>query len=189
MIPTRPTPTGKEIRVPKDMTLITKTDHRGVITYCNEAFTRISGYSEQEATGQKHSIIRHPDMPKAIFYLMWKTIKKRQNFTAILKNMAKNGDHYWVITDFRIEEDYSGSIKSYVAYRRAVPCEAIRNTIEPLYRELLDIEKTAGMESSYRYLENFLESKGEDYNEFIAELLHSCTFTMKIKGLFHKIIP
>ena len=165
----RPNPTNKEIKLnAKDM-LVSKTDQRGVITYGNNKFVEISGYKESELIGSPHSILRHPDMPKAIFYLMWQSIKSGHNIMAVVKNMAKNGDHYWVTTDFDIQRDREGKIRNYIAYRQAAPKNVI-NEIEPLYKKMLVIENEHGMDASIEYLEGFLEEKGKSYNQYIEDL-------------------
>jgi PAS domain S-box-containing protein len=165
----QPHPTGKEIKLhPKDM-IVSKTDIKGVISYGNKKFVDISGYTENELIGMPHSILRHPDMPKALFYLMWKSIKNGNNIMAVVKNMAKNGDHYWVTTDFEIQRNQEGKIRNFIAFRQAAPKKVIK-VIEPLYATMLEIEKQHTMEESINYLEAFLEEKGMSYNQFIEDL-------------------
>jgi PAS domain S-box-containing protein len=162
-------PTNKEIKLnPKEM-LVSKTDQRGVITYGNKKFVEVSGYKENELIGSPHSILRHPDMPKAIFYLMWESIKKGQNIMAVVKNLARNGDHYWVTTDFDIQRDREGKIRNYIAYRQAAP-KSVLKEIEPLYQKMLEIEIEHGMDASLKYLEGFLEEKDMSYNQYIENL-------------------
>ena len=82
---------------PADQTLISVTDLKGRITYCNHNFVSISGYAEEELLGQPHSILRHPDMPQEAFRDMWHTIQDLgKPWSAVVKNRRKNGDHYWV---------------------------------------------------------------------------------------------
>lgn len=76
--------------------LVSTTDTRGVITHCNAAFVRASGYGEEELLGQPHNLIRHPDMPAAAFADLWETIRQGRPWTGLVKNRRKNGDHYWV---------------------------------------------------------------------------------------------
>ena len=75
---------------------VTKTDTRGVITYANDAFVAISGYSHEELIGQNHHVVRHPDMPSWAFADLWQTVKGGHPWRGMVKNRAKNGDHYWV---------------------------------------------------------------------------------------------
>ncbi|HEX5356912.1 MAG TPA: methyl-accepting chemotaxis protein [Aquabacterium sp.] len=88
--------TGQEYDYPEQEMLVSMTDRQGVITHCNAAFTRVSGYTQDELIGQPHNLIRHPDMPQEAFKDMWRTIGFGRAWTAVVKNRRKNGDHYWV---------------------------------------------------------------------------------------------
>jgi aerotaxis receptor len=88
--------TQQELEFPEGATLMSTTDTKGRITYANEAFIEISGYSRAELQGQPHNLVRHPDMPKEAFADMWATLKGGEPWTALVKNRRKNGDHYWV---------------------------------------------------------------------------------------------
>nr|WP_024641301.1 PAS domain-containing methyl-accepting chemotaxis protein [Pseudomonas syringae] len=88
--------TQHERTFPAEQRLISTTDTRGTITYCNDAFVDISGYSEAELLGAAHNTVRHPDVPPAVFEHMWTTLKSGQPWMGIVKNRCKNGDHYWV---------------------------------------------------------------------------------------------
>jgi aerotaxis receptor len=76
--------------------LISTTNAKGVVTYCNEAFVEISGFTREELLNAPHNIVRHPDVPPAVFEHMWTTLKQGQPWMGIVKNRCKNGDHYWV---------------------------------------------------------------------------------------------
>ena len=160
---------GKEKKLSSDDILVSKTDIGGRITYGNDTFMDISGYSKKELIGQPHSIIRHPDMPKAIFQLMWESIKKGQNITAVVKNLTKDGRFYWVTTDFDIQRGSNGQIRNYIAFREATPRKVIKE-IEKIYETLLDIEKKKGDRQSLEFLHLFLEDKQMTYNEYIQDL-------------------
>jgi PAS domain S-box-containing protein len=182
-----PIPTYKEIRLdPHDM-IVSKTDALGVITYGNRNFVNISGYKESELVGSPHNLLRHPDMPKAIFYLMWESIKAGKNIMAVVKNLAKNGDHYWVTTDFDIHTSKSSGARSYIAFRQAAPKHAVKK-IESLYKTMIEIEKKHGIEESVDYLNGFLEEKGMDYHQYIESLVTNKGLTgmmfNKMKQLF-----
>ena len=82
--------------VPEGVVLVSRTDLKGIITYCNQAFIAISGYSEPELVGSPHNLVRHPDVPPEIFADLWKTIQAGNPWNGIVKNRCKNGDHYWV---------------------------------------------------------------------------------------------
>ena len=88
--------TQKEYVYPEGLTLVSTTDLRSRITYCNPAFIEVSGYDADELIGQPHNLIRHPDMPEEAFRDMWDTIRSGRPWTAMVKNRCKNGDHYWV---------------------------------------------------------------------------------------------
>jgi aerotaxis receptor len=81
---------------PADQTLISVTDLKGRITYCNSNFAAVSGYSREELMGQPHNMVRHPDMPEEAFRDMWDTIEGGRPWSALVKNRRKNGDYYWV---------------------------------------------------------------------------------------------
>ncbi|MEO5342800.1 MAG: methyl-accepting chemotaxis protein [Gammaproteobacteria bacterium SHHR-1] len=88
--------TQREISYGDDVILTSTTDLKGIITYANNDFIKISGYSEDELLGSNHNIVRHPDMPPAAFQHLWDTVKTGQSWRGIVKNRSKNGDHYWV---------------------------------------------------------------------------------------------
>jgi aerotaxis receptor len=88
--------TNREYIVPADATLMSTTDPQSHITYANDAFVAVSGYSREEIAGQPHNMVRHPDMPPEAFADMWGTLKSGEPWTALVKNRRKNGDHYWV---------------------------------------------------------------------------------------------
>ncbi|MNM42416.1 Aerotaxis receptor [compost metagenome] len=81
---------------PPDQRLISATDTASLITYCNPEFAAISGYSEAELIGSPHNLVRHPDMPEAVFELMWRYLKAGKSWMGIVKNRCRNGDFYWV---------------------------------------------------------------------------------------------
>ena len=170
---------SKEIKLSFEDILVSKTDINGRITYGNDKFMEVSGYSKEELIGTPHNIIRHPDMPKVIFYFMWQSIKRGRNIMAVVKNQSKNGNYYWVTTDFDIQKGRTGEIRNYIAFREPTPRKVIKE-IEEIYRVLLDIEKDKGMDGSIEYLELFLSEKGMSYNEYIEDLAKPTSFREKI---------
>jgi aerotaxis receptor len=88
--------TGKQYPFPPGVTLVSVTDAQGRITYCNDAFVSVSGFSREELMGQPHNLVRHPDMPPEAFRDMWATLEEGLPWTALVKNRRKDGDHYWV---------------------------------------------------------------------------------------------
>lgn len=167
----RPVPIDKEVSWDKTKTIMSKTDRFGTIEYANEVFIDVCGYEDYELMSQPHNIIRHPDMPKVIFKVLWDNLKKGNNYHAIVKNMAKSGRYYWVITDFDISKDEKGNIVNYFARRKAVPQEVITKHIEPLYKRLLQIESASSMEASEKYLIGYLEEQNKTYVDFIMEIM------------------
>ena len=88
--------TQREKRFSSEIKLISATDLRGVISHCNDNFEAISGFSRDELIGQNHNIVRHPDMPKEAFEVMWQHLKAGRPWMGLVKNRCKNGDYYWV---------------------------------------------------------------------------------------------
>lgn len=184
----RPTPIDEEIVLDSKKYIVSKTDTKGVIEYGNDYFVAISGYQEHELIGQPHNIIRHPDMPKVAFKLMWDHLQKGENFVALVKNLAKNGKYYWVFTEFEAKTDpLTNKIVSYTAFRKAAPRKAVE-AITPIYKKLIDIENQSGMEASEKYLLGYLEDKGTNYDDFINNLVGNTglfkAFFIAMKKLF-----
>ncbi len=162
---------NKEIILDPKRYIVSKTDPKGVITYGNDYFVEISGYHEAELIGQPHNIIRHPDMPKVIFKLMWGRIQSGDSMMALVKNRAKNGSYYWVVTEFEAKTNkLTNKIQGYTAFRKAAPRHAIAS-ISPLYTKLLEIENVSGIEGAENYLTGFLEDKGMSYDAYIDQLV------------------
>lgn len=165
------TNTGKEIKLSNIKSIISRTDLKGKIEYCNKYFIEISGYEERELVGSPHNIIRHPDMPKVIFKFMWDRLKKHEDILAVVKNRAKNGDHYWVTTLFETKyHPFDKKPEGYLALRKAVPERAVK-IIEPFYQKLLEIEKEEGIQASEKYLLKYLRDQDKTYDEWIRDVV------------------
>ncbi len=133
----KPHPINEEYEFTKGL-IISSTDLKGIITYANRKFCEIAGYSKNELVGSNHNIIRHPDMPKAAFKELWKTIKSGKEWTGIVKNLRKDGRHYWAYS--HITPVYSDKkISGYTAARRPASSEEIAE-IAPLYVSMLEKE-------------------------------------------------
>ena len=126
--------TDVEIPFPEDDVLVSKTDAKGIITYANPAFVRISGYSENELIGTSHNIVRHPDMPPAAFKDLWDTMKTGNTWTGLVKNRAKNGDYYWVKANVTPIVNGDGSVE-YMSVRTA-PSSEEKAFAEKLYADV-----------------------------------------------------
>ena len=123
-----------ETPFPAGAVLVSKTDTKGIITYANDAFVEISGYSREELVGTSHNIVRHPDMPSQAFKWLWDTLKSERPWRGVVKNRCKSGDHYWVnATIAPIIEN--SVIIGYLSVRREPTREQVAQA-EALYREL-----------------------------------------------------
>src|SRR5690625_73468 len=116
--------TQREFFFPPEQTLVSVTDLKGRIVYCNPAFAVVSGFERNEMMGQPHNIIRHPDMPKEAYRDLWSTIRSGRPWCAPIKNRRKDGDHYWVIANATpIRRD--GQIVGYLSVRTAPSREQV----------------------------------------------------------------
>lgn len=120
--------------------IVSETDPKGVITFANRKFCQISGYDDNELIGQPHNIIRHPDMPKAAFEQMWKTIKSGTTWQGYVKNLRKDGRYYWVDTEVSAVYDTNGKLKGYIAVRKPTSRKNIEEASE-LYKTMIEKEK------------------------------------------------
>jgi PAS domain S-box-containing protein len=167
-------PTNREVFFGQDEIIVSKTDLKGRITYANEVFMRISGYSVDETLGQPHSFIRHPDMPRCVFKLLWDAIEAKNEIFAYVKNMTKSGDHYWVLAHVTASMDSSGTILGYHSNRRRPDPKKVE-MVDKLYRDLKQLEdrpsnRKDGMAESYEFLSGMLRDKGISYDEFVLTL-------------------
>jgi len=174
----RPTvrPTGVERTFPADELIVSKTDPRGVISYANDTFLRVSGYRLDQVMGQPHSIIRHPDMPRAVFKLLWDTLATGQELFAYIDNLAADGANYWVLA--HVTPSYGadcGSLVGYHSNRRAPDPRAIA-TIKPLYAQVLAEERRqpngrAAVEAGSRLLTRLVAERASSYEELIWSVI------------------
>lgn len=133
-------PTGRESPFGENEIIVSKTDLKGRLTYTNDVFLRVSRFTAKDLIGQPHSIIRHPDMPRSIFKLLWDTIQAKQEIFAYVVNMASNGDHYWVLAHVTPSFDASGNLIGFHSNRRKTDADKIAK-IAPLYKTLLEEER------------------------------------------------
>ena len=168
-------PSGRETFFPASELIVSKTDLKGRLTYVNRLFCQMAGYSEAELIGQQHNVIRHPDMPRSVFKLLWSSIEEGREFFAYVKNMASNGDHYWVFAHVTPSRGADGKLAGYHSNRRVAPADLIKSTIAPLYAELLAVEgrhangKDA-VAAGYDALTNFVASQKVSYDELMFSL-------------------
>lgn len=134
----RPNPIDEEYIFEKGL-IISSTDLKGIITYANRKFCEIAGYAKEELVGKNHNIVRHPDMPKAVFQELWDTIRAGKEWTGIVKNLRKDGRYYWVyshVSPIVVDAETTG----YTAARRPASATEIEESI-PIYRDLIEKER------------------------------------------------
>ena len=167
------TPTAIERVMREDDFIVSMTDPKGRITYGNRIFIEFSGYSEQELLGTQHNIIRHPDMPRAVFKLLWDKISNKEECFAYVKNMSKDGGFYWVFTNVTPTFDPAGNITGYFSVRRKPKLSGIE-AVTPLYAAMLEAEQKAGpanaIEASGKLLADVLKQKGLSYDELVLAI-------------------
>jgi len=162
---------NKEVKLKKDETLISRTDIEGNILYYNKPFMRVTGYTNKELLNMPHSILRHPDMPKAIFFIIWKTILSGRSTYAVIKNLTKDGNYYWILSKIKVQKDNYNNIVSFLSEATQAP-QYIIDTILPLYKELLKKEKYSNKENSIKHLTNFLKYNNyATYDDYIYDIL------------------
>ena len=132
--------TGVERTFAKNEVIVSKTDTKGIITYANEVFLKLADYSLQEILGKPHNIIRHPDMPKLVYKLLWERIKSGKEIFAYVVNRSRNGDHYWVFAHITPSFDAAKNIVGAHSNRRSPDPQAIQ-TITPIYQLLKQEEE------------------------------------------------
>ncbi|MHC4261204.1 MAG: PAS domain-containing protein [Planctomycetota bacterium] len=167
-------PTGVARTFGTDELIVTKTDLKGTIQYANRLFIDLAGYPEDELLGAPHSKIRHPEMPRCVFNLLWSRIQEGQEIFAYVVNLSSNGDHYWVFAHVTPSFDENGAVVGYHSNRRC-PDDAAIQKVEALYKKLRAAERQAGdnlqsITVSTEMLEKELEQAGLSYDEFVFSL-------------------
>ena len=167
----KPTPVDEEIKFSADEIIVSKTDLKGRITYANDVFCRVAEMSTSEALGKPHNIIRHPDMPRAIFKLLWDTLQSGKEIFAYVKNMSVTGKYYWVLAHVTPSYDRANNIIGYHSNRRSPNAAGIQNVL-PLYQKLQQEEARhsspkEALERSFALLEEEIAASGKSYDEFI----------------------
>jgi aerotaxis receptor len=151
--------------------IVSKTDTKGHLTYCNDAFMIFSGFSEEELIGQNHNIIRHPDMPRSVFRAMWHSLEKQEEFFSFIKNGRKNGGFFWTFANITPSISSQGELLGYYSVQRYPKPEAVA-LFKDLYKKMCAIEAEVessqkAMDASYKLLLDTVNQKG-GYNEFIC---------------------
>jgi PAS domain S-box-containing protein len=125
---------NNEVKLPKDMMIVSETDEKGIIVYANDDFCKIAGFSREELIGNAHNMVRHNDMPKAAFEDLWKTIKSGNIWHGIVKNNTKDGNYYWVNATAYPSKTVDGKVR-YISVRVKPTEEEILNALT-LYSKL-----------------------------------------------------
>lgn len=166
-------PRDNELIMRDEDFIVSKTDLKGRITYANQVFIEFSGFRESEFIGKQHNVIRHPDMPRAVFKLLWDSIQSGREIFAYVKNICKDGSYYWVLANVTPSLNASGTVVGYYSVRRKPNPKAVR-IIHEIYKRMLVEEQRAGardaIDASTRYLNGLLAEKGVSYEQFVLEL-------------------
>lgn len=167
-------PTGREIMWRDTDIIVSKTDPQGKITYANQIFCDIAGYREEELLGQPHNLIRHPEMPATVFQLLWDTLGSGNEIFAYVVNLARNGDHYWVLAHVTPTFDDNMKIVGYHSSRRVPKREGVE-LCTGLYKQMCAEEakyssKKDGIKKTTEMLLGILAEKGVGYDEFILSV-------------------
>lgn len=172
------TPTGIERSFGAEEIIVSKTDAKGVITYVNDVFVRVSAYSRGELIGSPHSLIRHPQMPRGVFRLMWDTIGAGEEIFAYVNNLAADGADYWVLAHVTPSLDRSGRIVGYHSNRRRPETSAVR-AASTVYQSMAAWEATQTGRSaeiaaqSARRLTEQLAEQAMTYDEYVWDLINA----------------
>ncbi len=149
--------------------IVSKTDTKGRLTYVNEIFMTMAEYTEEELLGKPHNIVRHPDMPKTVFKLLWDRIQNKDEIFAYVINKTKNGNGYWVIANVTASTNDRGDIIGFYSVRRK-PKESALELIKPLYAKMLQAERSGGIAAGEKVLNDLLHKEGVSYDEFIISI-------------------
>jgi PAS domain S-box-containing protein len=169
-------PTGVERTFSADELIVSKTDARGVITYANDVFLRVSGYETADVIGRPHNLIRHPEMPKAVFQLLWDTLATGRELFAYINNLASDGAHYWVLAHVTPSFGPGGAVTGYHSNRRKPSPRAIE-TIRPLYDRLLAEERRhpnakAAVAASSQLLADSVAEQAGSYEDLVWSVIN-----------------
>lgn len=173
-MPTIHRPTGVERSFGADEVIVTKTDLQGRITYANDVFCRVSAFPEHDMLGAAHNVIRHPDMPRGVFRLLWETLAAKQEIFAYVVNLAGDGAHYWVLAHVTPSVDGTGRVVGYHSNRRLPEPRAVR-AVQPLYQQMLAEERhhtnaSQAAAAGLGVLQERLQAQGSSYDRFVWSL-------------------
>jgi len=166
-------PTSVERTMRENDFIVSKTDLKGRITYCNRVFIEFAGYTEAELLGAQHNIVRHPDMPRGVFKFLWDTLGAGNECFAFVKNMSRDGSFYWVLANVTPNLSERGEVEGYFSARRK-PSRGAVSAMSDLYRQMLAEEQRAGSrdacDASLALLTTVLTQKGVSYEQFVLSI-------------------
>ena len=180
-------PKNVEAKFNVDEIFFSSTDLKGIILSGNRVFFDVAKYEPEELIGSPHNIVRHPDMPKTIFKLLWDYIKGKKPIVAYVKNLAKDGSFYWVVALVLPIIGKDGKIKKYLSIR-VKPTSKYFEIIPALYKKLKEVENKYGVDDAISYLSEELEKLGFDsYDDFMYSVLReeilSKADVLKVKSI------
>ncbi|MBU1658039.1 PAS domain S-box protein [bacterium] len=158
----------KEIVFNEHDLIVSMTDRKGKITYANDIFCKIAGYSHEELIGKPHSIVRHSDMPRVVFKLLWDTVLGGKPISAFVKNRTKEGNYYWVKA-YVAPIISNGEIIRIISYRRPIS-SFVKQEISKLYKVLSEHEKSNSLDETFEFMLHFLKERNLSYEQFIDRL-------------------
>ncbi|MDV7339064.1 PAS domain-containing protein [Terasakiella sp. A23] len=166
---------SEEVFFGENELIVSKTDLKGRITYANDVFVDVSGYSLDEIMGKPHNLIRHDFMPRTVFQLLWETIQSKNEIFAYVVNKTKSGGYYWVLAHVTPSLNEQGEIIGYHSNRRVPERTILNNQIIPIYEELNRIEAAAnnakaGMQDAVKYLNDVVSVHSPSYHHFVLTL-------------------
>ena len=165
---------GREKTFANDEIIVSKTDIRGIITYVNDVFIRVSGYTERQLMGAPHNIIRHPAMPRCVFKLLWETVQAEKEIFAYVLNRSKDGEGYWVFAHVTPSYDLNDKLIGYHSNRR-VPYPDALHRVKELYSTLLEEEakysnRREAAAAGHALLLDLIARQNLDYEQFVFGL-------------------
>ena len=175
-MPSTIVPTGQERTFGDDELIVSKTDLRGRLTYVNDVFLRVSAFPETDLIGRPHNVIRHPDMPRCVFRLLWDTIQSGEELFAYIVNVAQDGAHYWVLAHVTPSYGAGGKVIGYHSNRRK-PSPRAMEQIRPLYDRLLAEERQhpnakAAVAASSVLLGEIVAEQAASYDDLIWSVIN-----------------
>ncbi|CAA6807260.1 MAG: Methyl-accepting chemotaxis protein [uncultured Sulfurovum sp.] len=176
-----------EIKCARQQIIVSRTNTEGTIVYCNPTFLEVNDFKSAEVIHQPHSIVRHPDMPKTIFHVIWSIIKQGMPIQAVVKNQTNTGEYYWSLMTIKAQKDRDNNIISYVAYGKQAPDRVIHE-INELYQVLSEIEHAHDIETALGFLESHLLEKNMTYAQYMKHLTKNRDFRCLCDFIKHAVI-